>query len=90
MANTNFSSNKFVKYFREVSVVVIGVAITLFASYRLGINNEKRDMTLYLNTVKMELEENIKILDTARLKLQISVNYSQYLWTHDKDALDED
>ena len=43
------------KFVREISVIVIGVAITLSASYWLSDRNEKRDMALYLTAIKMEL-----------------------------------
>ena len=79
------------KYLREVSVVVIGVAITLFASYRITNKNEKRDMALYLKSIKLELEENIRILDeTHQLLIQPGINYSDYLRSHDKKSLNAD
>ena len=39
------------KYLREISVVVIGVAITLSVSYWIGVKNEKRDMALHLRAI---------------------------------------
>ena len=84
------SKNKIVKYLREVSVVVIGVAITLSASYLITRSNEKRDMRLYLTAIKMELEENIRVFERRSVELQGSVKYSNYLRSNDKDALDAD
>lgn len=78
------------KYMREVSVVIIGVAITLLAGYLINNNNEKRDMTLYLNAIKLELEENIKTLDKEMVFLQKQVEYTNYLKTHDEKSINFD
>jgi hypothetical protein len=88
--NQNFSVKPIVKYLREVSVVVIGVAITIFASQWLGIKNEKRDMNLHLYAVRLELDENIKILDTIIHDLTPSVKYIAYLQSNDKKILNND
>jgi len=81
---------KFKNYLVEISVVVIGVAITLSASYWLGINNEKRDVTLHLNAIKLELEENIKELDNVIEWLKPSVKYTEYLQSDDRKSLNKD
>jgi hypothetical protein len=78
------------KYFREVSVVVIGVAITLSVSFRISQWNDKRDMTLYLNAVNLELEENLQILDKEALYLEDWENYAKYLYSLDKKSIPED
>ena len=82
--------NKIVKYLREVSVVVIGVAITLSASYFITRSSENRDMYLYLNAIKMELEENIKVLDENAKNFLPSVKYANYLQSNEKAALNAD
>ena len=74
-------------YLREVSVVVIGVAITLSASYLITKSSEKRDMHLYLNALRMELEENLKILDQSAVVYQRHVRYADYLQSNNKEAL---
>jgi len=84
------SIEKFGNFFREVAVVVIGVAITLSASVWISNRNEKRDMSLYLNAIKMELEENIKIINGSIEYLLPDVKYSAYLRTHDKKSLNDD
>ena len=90
MEKSTNSIKDFRKYFREISVVVIGVAITLTASYYLGNRNEKRDIALYLNAIKLELEENNKILYEAIEELQPSLRYTDYLKSHDKKLLNKD
>jgi len=84
------SMNKIVKFLREIAVIVIGVAITLSASYLITKGNEKRDMYLYLSAIKMELEENIKILDEEVALFQHSVKYADYLRSNDKELLNAD
>jgi hypothetical protein len=85
-----FSISKTGKYFREVSVVVIGVAITLSASYWISNKSEKRDMALYLKAIKLELEENIETLERAIEDLKPSVRYSNYLESLDAKSLNSD
>ena len=85
-----FSLDKIGKYLREISVVVIGVAITLSASYWISNKSEKRDMSLYLKAIKLELEENIETLERAIEDLKPSVKYSKYLQSLDTKFLNSD
>ena len=78
------------KYLLEISVIVIGVAITLSMSHWLSIRNEKRDIVLYLDAIKLELEENISSLDGIIERLKPDVRYSNYLRSHDKKSLNKD
>jgi hypothetical protein len=78
------------KYLREISVVVIGVAVTLSASYWITNRNEKKDMALYLNAIKLELEENAKDIESLIELLQPDLRYTAYLQSHDKKSLDKD
>ncbi|HCO68448.1 MAG TPA: hypothetical protein DIT04_11925 [Dysgonomonas sp.] len=50
-------------YLRELSIVIIGVAITLFASDRISSYNEQRDMHQQLDLVYEELSSNLVQLD---------------------------
>ena len=84
------STNEIGKYLREISVVVIGVAITLSVSYWITNRNEKRDMFLYLDAIKLEFEENIKAIDQYTESLRGSVRYADYLQSHDKKLLNVD
>jgi hypothetical protein len=84
------SMNKMTKYFREISVVIICVAVTLSVGYWITIKNEKRDMTLYLHTIKMELEENIKEIERAINFYQYSAEYAHYLQSHDRKSIEPD
>ena len=90
MNKSKFSISKIGNYLREISIVVIGVAITLSVSVWINNRNEKKDMALYLNAIKLELEENTKILDQAIEELKPAVRYSIYLTLHDKKSLNKD
>jgi len=85
------SIGKIGKYLREISVVVIGVAITLSASYWLTSRSEKKDLALYLEAIKMELEENIRVLEnTNETIIKPGLNYRNYLMSNDKKSLNPD
>ena len=78
------------KYLREISVVVIGVAITLSASYWITNRNENRDMALYLNAIKLELENNAKNFDYCAKMLHKSTKYANYIQSHDEKSINQD
>jgi len=78
------------KYFRDFSIVVAGIAVTLYVNYQVTNQGEKRDLKLYLNAIKLELEENNKLLNKTIEELQPSLRYTDYLVTHDKKSLDMD
>lgn len=54
---------KISSYLRELSVVVIGVAITLYASNFVTSLREKKDLNQQLKAIYIELEDNIKKID---------------------------
>jgi len=82
--------NKTGKYFREISVIVIGVAITMSASQWINSRSEKRDVALYLNSIKMELEEIVADIDEHVIFLKEIENYAYYLGSHNKKSLHPD
>ena len=90
MSKSKEPIKKVVNFLREIAIIVIGVAITLSASYFITKSNEKRDMHLYLNAIKMELEENLKVLDENAVKFQQHVKYADYLQSNDKEAINRD
>lgn len=90
MRKTKKAPNPIWQYLREVSVVVIGVAITLFASYLITNKNERKDMSLYLHAIKLELEENIKFLDSEVEYLEDWEKYALYLSSRDKNSVHKD
>jgi len=84
------SFKKIGRYLLRVSVVVIGVAITLSVSQWLNNRSDKKEMAQYLNAVKLELEANIKQLEHVKGKFQGDVGYSNYLRSNNKNMLNQD
>jgi hypothetical protein len=84
------SMRKIGRYLRDFSIVVAGIAVTLYVNDRIGRLSEKKEMTLYLNTLKLELEENLKIIDDHEAKFDQSIAYAHYLSSHDKKSLNPD
>jgi hypothetical protein len=90
MSKLKKSNQKIGKYLREISVVVIGVAITLSVSYWITNRSEKRDMALYLTAVKWEMEDNMELIELRLEQLQKSIEYATYLMSHNKNLLNAD
>ncbi len=62
------------KYLRELSVVVVGIAITFFVSGWITGLQEKKMLKSYLQAVKFELEENqLQVEDKMLMYAQISI-----------------
>ena len=87
---SKISIKTIVRYIRDLSIVVAGIAVTLYASYQVTGKSEKRDLKLYLNAIKIEMEENIRVIDEAMAFAQPSIRYSEYLMAHDYELLDKD
>ncbi len=80
-----------VKYLREVSIVVVGVAITLFASQWVADRGEQRDVAYNLDAIKMELEENANTLQIVIDEfLKPVIAYSDYLSSRERSLLEPD
>jgi hypothetical protein len=75
------------KYVRELSVVVIGITITLSANNWINDRSERKNLDLYLNTVKLELEENLKIVNIKKGFYKRSFEYVVYLSSNEKTAI---
>jgi hypothetical protein len=78
-AKQNSSMNPIIKYLREVSVVVIGVAVTVGIGLWINNSNIKKDQKQYLDAIILELKENAENFDNYAKMLQKSVRYSNYL-----------
>ena len=84
------SMKTIVRYIRDFSIVVAGIAVTLYVNYRVTNQGEKRDLKLYLNAIKLEMEENITYLDQKVEVLQNSVEYANYLMSNEKESISRD
>jgi len=51
-------------YFRELSVVIIGVAVTLYASNAITNAKAQKDLHIQLNAVYAELEYDLQIINS--------------------------
>ena len=72
---------------RDVLVVVIGIAITFSLNNWISNYNEKKDMQRYLNAVKIELEDNLKIVDREIDYYQLTAKFRNYLLSHKPEDL---
>ena len=78
------------KYLREVSIVVLGVAITLSVSDLISNINEKRDLALCLDAIKIELERNATVFEANVEWLQKSLNYANYIHSLNRNPSNQD
>ena len=67
------------KLFRDVMVVVIGIAITLSLNNWMDIKKEKKDVQHYLNALKMELEDNLKQIEKITNYYKEAMDFCDYL-----------
>ncbi|MDR1983441.1 MAG: hypothetical protein LBQ28_01250 [Prevotellaceae bacterium] len=81
---------KIIKYLRDFSIVVAGIAVTLWAQNLLISHSEEKDIAFYLNALKMELQYNIDKIDAEIEYMEKSVAYARYLLSHDKEMLNPD
>jgi hypothetical protein len=79
------------KYLREISVVVIGVAITLSVSQWINNKNNKKDIEIYLNAIKIDLENIISSIEIVKgFYIIPDIQYTNYLVTHREKSLHKD
>jgi len=79
-----------VKYLRELSIVVTGIAITVGTGLWVNYRNNEKAKKEYLDSIKMELEQNIENFELYAKWMQKSVKYADYLKSNDKTSLNED
>ena len=87
---TKTSMTSIRKYLRELSVVVVGIALTLGVGAWISHRNSQKDLEQYLNTIKLELKRNIEQIEDEINALDEPVNYSRYLLSHNEASLDAD
>jgi len=81
---------KTVKYFRELSIVVIGVAITVSIGLWINKKNNEKDLKQYLTALIMELKLNAEMFDEYAKSLQKLSRYADYIQSHDSKSLNQD
>ena len=68
------------KFIREVSVVVIGIAIAVSINGWISSKNERNSVDAFLQTVRLELEENLSNLQSYNEILALpATRYANYL-----------
>lgn len=72
---------------RELSVVVIGVAITFFASSWVTNHREKKELRGHLSAVKIELESNLEMVRSNFDYYDRLVDFSFYLQSRSLEEL---
>jgi len=90
MNKSKVTMNPIGKYLRELSIVVMGVTITVGAGFLVNNHNIRKDQKQYFNAIILELKENAELFDNYAKGLQKSVGYSNYLNSHDEKSLNTD
>ncbi|MDR1671734.1 MAG: hypothetical protein LBR57_04375 [Alistipes sp.] len=81
---------KYLRYLREVSIVIVGVAATLYASGRISHWNDQKEIALNLSWIKEELEQNEEQFALNENYFRRRAAYSRYLRFHPKEELNVD
>ena len=82
--------NAIVKYLRELSIIVAGIAITIGTGFWVNNNNSKKDQKQYLDAIKMELEDNAQKFDEYAKWLQKPFRYMDYIRSTDINSMNND
>lgn len=67
------------KYFRELSIVIVGVFITLAGTDLINDTSQKKQIKESMLMIKMELEENLKSISNAETQYLNEINFFQLL-----------
>lgn len=68
-----------IKYLRELSVVIIGVAVTFIGSDWISNQKSKNDLKRYLEAVKIELHDNLEIIREKAEFYRYTGEFAHYL-----------
>ena len=78
------------KYLRELSIVVTSIAITVSIGIWVNSENNKKDLKLNLEAIRLELEGNIMYIINRETALLPEYKYASYLKSQKKEKLDFD
>lgn len=78
------------KYLREISVVVIGVAITFIVSDWISGRNEKKDLKRYLDAIQLELKENLASMKVDAKEYRLTIEFGNYLSSTKRENIQAD
>jgi len=78
------------KYLRELSVIVVGIAITVVSGLWINNRNNEKDIALYLENIRIELQSNLDDIYMVKEYYDLSTLYSNYLLTNKMQNLHPD
>jgi hypothetical protein len=90
MKKTKRITKKAGRYLRDFSIVVAGIAVTLYVNSWVTNQSEKRDTVCYLNALKLEMEENTEIINNMITMFEDAECYVHYISSHDRKSLNRD
>lgn len=86
----NKSVKPIVNYLRELSIVIVGIVVTVGTGLWVNYKNNEKDMHQALRLIKWELEINAKNFDLYAEWIQKSIRYAEYLKANDYKNLNKD
>ena len=90
MGKSSIYEKQIFQFLRELSAIVIGIAITVSLGFWVNKKNSEKDLKQFLETIKIEMEENAKKLDLYAVWMGKPVRYALYLQKNNYKSLDKD
>lgn len=90
MGKSSIYEKQIFQFLRELSAIVIGIAITVSLGFWVNKKNSEKDLKQFLETMKIEMEENAKKLDLYAVWMGKPVRYALYLQKNNYKSLDKD
>jgi len=90
MNKSKISITTILKYLRELSIIIIGIVITVGFGLWVNKNNIKKDQKQYVYAIILELKENVENFENYAKSLQKLVGYSNYVKSHDEKSINRD
>ena len=90
MTKSNFFKKPFFGYFRELSVVIIGVTVTFGGSALFSSINGNKQLSYYYGSIKTEMEYNLQQLENAVIYHEKAFDSAYYLRHTPTDSLSQD
>ena len=90
MYTSNEAIKAIVKYLRELSIIVAGIAVTIGSGFWINSHNNRNDQKQYLDAIQMELEDNAQKFDEYAKWLQKPFRYMDYIRLTDVQSINTD
>ena len=90
MNKTENLLNPIGKYLRELSVIVAGIAITVTTGLWINDRNDARNIDLYLENIRMELQNNLDDIYMVKEYYDFAARYADCLLTNKMQNLHPD